>query len=331
MRGTIPNKSTTVPAGRPATALAVAVLGVVGLALGAYPRQSALRLRAPEISLRRTELYPEDAPPRDAVKRAVFERINEDRAKAGLRAVRWDEGAARAADAFCAGQVAEKTRGHFLTDGVPPYARMSFAGVFGMGSENSVSWVTSAENFSEPLVKLALDGHAEMMREKAPADGHRKTILDPSASHVGVGYAAGQGRFQMAQEFLARAMRSLSLSPLSGSTTGVFVEGRPLPDLNLRFVTIAWEPSPRPLSRQEASGRTSYSYPNAQLSYIPEGLRSMRVSGTTSEDRLKIRADRSFTFAFVPSRPGLYSLVFYLSAGPSKTPRPGASAALWFD
>jgi uncharacterized protein YkwD len=319
------------PPGRLATALAAAALGLVGLALGAPSRQAALRLRAPEISLRRTELYPEDAPPGDAVKRAVLERINEDRAAAGLRAVRWDEAAARAADAFCAGQVAEKTRGHFLTDGIPPYARMSFAGVFGMGSENSVSWVTSAEGFSEPLVKLALEGHAEMMREKAPADGHRRTILDPYATHVGVGYAAGRGRFQMAQEFLARGMRSLSLSPLSGGGAGVFVDGRPLPELTLRFVTIAWESSPRALTRQEASGRTSYSYPNAQLSYIPEGLRSIRISGTTSEDRLKIRADRSFTFDFVPSRPGLYSLVFYLSAGPSKTPRPGASAVLWFD
>ena len=331
MRGTHPNKRPTAPPGRPAMALAAAALGVIGLALGAHPRQTALRLRAPDMPLRRTELYPEDEPPRDAIKRAVFERINGDRAAAGLRAVRWDEGAARAADAFCAGQVGEKTRGHFLTDGVPPYARMSFAGVFGMGSENSVSWVTSAESFSDPLVKLALEGHAEMMRERPPADGHRRTILDPYATHVGVGYAAGQGRFQMAQEFFARGMRSLSLSPLSGGAAGVLVEGRPLPELALRFVTIAWEASPRPLTRQEASGRTSYSYPNAQLSYIPEGFRSIRVSGTTSEDRLKIRADRSFTFDLVPSRPGLYCLVFYLSASPSKTPRPGASAVLWFD
>jgi uncharacterized protein YkwD len=331
MSRTNPSERPTTSPGRAGPALAAAALGVVGLALGAPPRQALLRLRAPEISLRRTELYPDDAPPRDTVKRAVFERVNEDRIAAGLRAVRWDEAAARAADDFCARQAAEKTRGHFLTDGVPPYARTSFAGVFGMGSENSVSWVTTAESFSEPLVKLALEGHAEMIRERAPGDGHRRTILDPYATHVGVGYAAAQGRFQMAQEFLTRGLRSLSLSPLSGGATGVFVEGRPLSELTLRFVTIAWEPSPRPLTRQEASGRTSYSYPSAQLSYIPEGLRSMRVSGTTSEDRLKIRADRSFAFDFVPSRGGLYSLVFYLSAGPSKTPRPGASAVLWFD
>ena len=29
------------------------------------------------------------------------------------------------------------------------------------------------------------------MEEKPPADGHRRTILDPEATHVGVGYAIG--------------------------------------------------------------------------------------------------------------------------------------------
>jgi cysteine-rich secretory family protein len=300
------------------------------LALGSSPPRHTLRLRAPEISPRRTDLYPQDPPPRDPVKRAVFERINQDRAEAGRHPVVWDEEAARAADDFCTHQVAEKTRGHFLTDGIPPYARMSFAGVFGMHSENSVSWVTNAETFSDPLVKLALEGHDEMLREKPPADGHRRAILDPDATHVGVGYSASHGRFQMTQEFLARGLRSLSLSPLSGSS-GVYFDGRPLPEETLHFVTVGWEPSPRPMTRQEASGRTSYSYPNPRLSYVPEGLRTLRVSGTTSEDRLKIRTDHSFTFEFVPSHPGLYSLVFYLSARPSTPPRPGASTVLWFD
>jgi len=262
---------------------------------------------------------------------AVFERINQDRAAAGLRPVAWDEEAARAAGDFCARQVAEKTRGHFLTDGVPPYARMSFAGVFGMHSENSVSWVTNAETFSDSPEKLALEGHADMMREKPPYDGHRQTILDPEATHVGVGYAVGHGRFQMAQEFLTRGLQTLSLTRLSGSLAGVVFDGRPLSKQVLRFVTVAWEPAPTHLTRQEASARTSYSYPNPRVSYIPEGLRLLQVVGTTSQDRLKIRTDHSFSFDFVPARPGLYSLVFYLSEGQTGPPRPGGSAVLWFE
>ncbi len=291
----------------------------------------ALHLRAPDISPRRQDVYPEPATPRDPLKKTVFERINADRAAAGLAPVAWDEEAARAADEFCARQVAEKTRGHFLMDGIPPYARMSFAGVFGMHAENSVSWITNAESFSDTPEKLALEGHADMMKEKPPFDGHRQTILDPDATHVGVGYALAHGRFQMAQEFLTRGLKSLSLSPLSGRLGGVLFDGRPLPKDVLRFVTIAWEPSPRPLSRQEASGRTSYSYPIPRLSYIPEGLRALQVQGTTAEDRLKMHTDHSFSFDFVPPRAGLYAFVFYVSANPTSAPRPGASAVLWFD
>ena len=123
----------------------------------------------------------------------------------------WDGGAARVADAFCARQIREGTRGHFLTDGIPPYARTSFAGVFGAQSENSVSWVIDRPYFSEPISRLALAGHEDMMAESPPGDGHRRTILDPEATHVGVGYAVEGGRFQMAQEFLTRTLERLSI------------------------------------------------------------------------------------------------------------------------
>ena len=61
-------------------------------------------------------------------------------------------------------------------------------------------------------MRLALEGHENMLREKPPSDGHRRTILDPEATHVGVGWAAENGRFQMAQEFLVRGLARLGLS-----------------------------------------------------------------------------------------------------------------------
>jgi len=291
---------------------------------------AAPKIKFPQLEKPKSETYPSPALPEEPVKRAVFERINRDRVAAGLSPVAWDEAASQVADDFCARQVAEKTRGHFLTDGIPPYARMAFGGAFGMQSENSISWVTSASSFSEPVVRLALEGHEEMLREKPPNDGHRKTILDPDATHVGVGWACAEGRFQMAQEFLVRGLARLSLSTSRGGI-GVFFEGKPLGTTNLSFVIVSREPTPRALSRAEASGRTSYAYPEASLSYIPEGFRLMHVAGTTSDDRLKIRADRSFSFEFVPVRPGLYTFVFYVSPHIGSSPRPAGSASLWFE
>ena len=309
-------------------ALAAAALAAAAAARPA-PADRPLRLKAPDLSSPRIEPYPAPSQPRDPVKRVVFERINRDRAAAGREPVAWDEAASRAADAFCAQQVQEKTRGHFLMNGLPPYARMSFAGIFGMNMENSISWVTTAKAFSDPIEKLALEGHAEMMEEKPPDDGHRHTILDPDATHVGVGFSAEHGRFQMAQEFLARKLSRLTLSA-GASRASVSFEGQPAGRQSLDFVTIGWEPSPRPLTREEASARASYAYPQATLSYIPEGYRLMRVVGTANEDRLKVRADRSFSFDFRPSRAGLYTFVFYV-ANPSTPARPGGSAVVWFD
>jgi len=277
------------------------------------------------------EIFPADSQPRDALKAAVFARINRDRAAAGLSPVAWDEAASRVADAFCVAQVREASRGHFLMDGIPPYARTGFAGVFGVEAQNSVSWTTTARRFWEPALKLAIMGHEDMMAERPPADGHRRTILDPENTHVGVGYAAEGSRFQMAQEFLVRGLERLGLSSLESSRLAVLLRGTPLPDWRLRFVTIAWEPLPSPLSREEASARSSYSYPRARLAYIPEGSGPMRVADTLTQDKIRVWPNRAFSFLFAPDRPGLYTLVFYMIVGERQRPRPGASATLWVE
>jgi hypothetical protein len=190
------------------------------------------------------------------------------------------------ADAFCAQQVSEATNGHFLMDGIPPYARTSFAGVFGSQSENSVSWVTTGQSFSDPIAQLALLGHEDMMAEKPPGDGHRRTILDPEATHVGVGYAVLRGRFQMAQEFLTRGLERLSITGHESSRPVLRFDGKALPNWQLQFVTIARESSPAPLTREEASGRTSYSYPRAGLAYTSEGAEPASLA-----PRLRTRSD----------------------------------------
>jgi hypothetical protein len=320
------------------TAGAAAALLVSCCALQLKPPREApgrhppRRLLAPDLAAPLFEtLPPAGSQPDDPVKAVIFERINSDRAAAGLLPVAWDGAASRVADAFCAQQVREATRGHFLMDGIPPYARTSFAGVFGAQSENSVSWVTSGRSFSEPPAWLALTGHEDMMSEKPPGDGHRRTILDPEATHVGVGYAVDGGRFQMAQEFLTRGLERLSIVRIESSRPALRFDGKPLPSSRLQFVTIARESSPAPLTREEATARTSYSYPRATLAYTPEGGPMVRVSGTDTQNRIRVGHKWDFTFTFAPDRPGLYTFVFYTAARVSEPARPGASATIWVE
>lgn len=289
-----------------------------------------LSIRWPNLQKPLVESDPAPSKPRDPVKTEVLERINKDRADAKLPPVEWDEGASRVADAFAEAQVDEGTLGHYLTNGIPPYARTALAGVFGMGAENSVSWRTTGPKFKESALELALAGQADMMREKPPYDGHRRTILDPNATHVGVGYALKGNNFRMAQEFQTRRLSQLSLQRSSDNPETVLFEGRPLSSQRLSFVTIAHEPSPRPLSKAEANSRTSYTYPEPRLAYVEEGRKSMRVVGATTEDRIRENANGEFSFRFTPTSAGLWTFVFYVAEGKEK-PIPGGLAVLWVE
>jgi uncharacterized protein YkwD len=293
-------------------------------------RGPALRLRFPELSKPIVEKLPDPSRPADPVKAAVLARINEDRRRNGLGPVAWDEGASRVSDAFCARQVEEKSRGHYLMDGVPPYGRLSFAGIFALSAENSASWVTTESRFSESTVVLALDAERTMMEEKPPADGHRKTILDPDATHVGVGYAIHRGRFQMSEEFLTRRMERMTVASSAQGSASVVISGQPVSGSRLRFVTIAREPVPRGISREEATSRTSYGYPSPFLAFIPEGRQGMRVSGVPTEDRVRLMPGDQFSFSYTPDRPGLYTFSLYVASG-GDTPRPGGSATIWVE
>lgn len=286
-----------------------------------------LRIVQPAPGRPLSEAFPPESLPAEPVKRAAFEQINRDRAAQGLAPVAWDEAASRVADAFCAAQIEEKTHGHFLRDGLPPYARTGLAGVFGYQAENSASWATTARSFSDPPAQLALSAHRSMMEESPPQDGHRRTIVDPEATHVGVGWAMAGGRFQMAQEFLARGLERLTLETEERALV-LRVRGGARAPLRLAFVTIAREPLPVALTREEASGRTSYSYPRPSESYVAQGNTSLRVSDTVTLDRIRLGHDRDFSFPFAPEEPGLFTLVFWVSRDGDGQAKPGGSAVI---
>lgn len=289
-----------------------------------------LRVRAPDLARPLTETFPPPARPDEPVAAAVFDRINEDRRSAGLPAIAWDQSAAGVAQAFCHRQIEERSNGHFLMDGIPPYARTSFAAIFGMQAENSVSWTSTGRSFPEPPLRLALEGEEQMFSERPPNDGHRKTILDPEATHVGVGWDVAGGRFQMAQEFLVRRLERLTLSRADPRSGIVRFAGRTVSGERIRFVVVGREAEPKPLTREQANARTSYSYPRSYVAYLPEGTTLLRVSGVRNDDRIRLLDARDFDFLFVPDGPGLFTLTFYVSNS-AGVPRPGGSATVWIE
>ena len=310
----------------------IVLLAAAGCALPAASpvRPTQFEIRAPDLAHPLSENYPAPSRPDDPVKLGVWQRINSDRAAANLPPVAWDEAAARVADAFCAKQVQEQTRGHFLLNGFPPYARTGLAGIFGMGSENAVAWTTSGANFQDPPLSLALAGEESMMAEKPPADGHRRTILDPEVTHVGVGWAQGSGRFRMAQEFMVRHLARLTLEQSAGNPVTVLVKGQTLSDYRLAFVTLAHEPTPKPLTRSQANARTHYEFRQPRLAFVPEGMKSLHVVGSETQDIVRVGPGNDFAFRFTPGAAGLWTIVIYTSGAREKA-RPGGAAVLWVE
>ena len=296
----------------------------------APPEVNRFVIRAPDLTHPLSESYPVRSLPEDPVKKAVFEQINVDRAAHNLPAVAWDEAASRVADVFTAAQVREGTRGHFLIDGFPPYARSGLAGIFGMGAENAVAWRTMGSAFHEPALDLALEGEASMLGEKPPDDGHRRTILDPLVTHVGVGWAQGGGDFRMAEEFLTRRLDDLTITEAAADPVTLLFRGRTVVGDQLRFVTFAVEPTPRPISKAQANSRKRYTYPEPRIAYVPEGLKSYQIVGTTTEDALHVGGSGEFSFRFTPTQAGLWTLIFHVSDGRDR-PKPGGLAVLWVE
>ena len=313
-----------------------AAAGVAAGALLAFcvhaprPASGALAVAAPDLSSPLVEEYPAREEPRDPLKVALFARINRDRVAQALPPVAWDEKASGVADTFCARQVSEGSHGHFLMDGVPPYARMGFAGAFGFFLENSASSHTNGRFAERAYLDLALSSHARMLAERPPNDGHRRAILDGNATHVGVGYSGRGGRFQMAEEFSVRGLERLAVSRAAGGAAEVAFDGRVRSPDRLQFVTIASEPAPVSLTLEEATSRRRYRYPSPSESYVPEGASNLIVSDTVTHDRLHLQRDRRFTFTYAPGRPGLFTFVFYVAREDGESPREAGSAAVLF-
>lgn len=96
--------------------------------------------------------------------------------------------------------------GHWNMAGEKPYHRYAFAGGYDHVSENAFGeW--SSENYdtsNSNISSLMKSGHATFMAERAPNDGHKKTIIDKSHNFVGIGFHISGKQFRYYEEFIDR-------------------------------------------------------------------------------------------------------------------------------
>ncbi len=251
-----------------------------------------------------------------SAKRTLFRRINADREAHGLSRLRYDLLAAKVGDDFCAAAARGGFMGHWDLEGRPPYLRWALAGGVDFHGENAGSvtrtgWAVRAEE----IPSLLLEAHERMMAEKAPVDGHRRAVLDPKWTHVGIGVAWEGGEFRMTEEFVRRVADWVEIpsGPLPAGTAATLRVQLPA-DWAIATLEVAFDPDPGPLTREEIGRRASYGLPPAirslhpllsgGLRYRDGGVGDFPVASGRLEARIPLDHGRGSYYAVLYAEPG---------------------------
>lgn len=255
--------------------------------------------------------------------------INRDRQAYGLPPVQLDVQSSQIGDEYCERQIRNRTTGHFTIDGLAPYMRYSFAGGNDGVSENAAAW-SANYNFNErALVEMIGRSQDSMMAETPPRDGHKRTILDPYATHVGIGMAWEKGEFRLVHEFVRRYVQWTKPLPRNARVTDTpLVAGRASKGTRVEAIVVHYEPAPAPMQPHVASAIDTYSLPNRRREYRPrlktdivrsdDGsmITTRRVYANGSRGDFAVAGDGSFSFN-VPftEGAGVYTVVVWVSDG----------------
>jgi uncharacterized protein YkwD len=250
---------------------------------------------------------------RMTLRASMFRLINRDRKQFGLTPVQLDLHVSSAADAYCRAQIRNRTTGHFTTDGQSPYMRYSFAGGNDAVSENAAAWSAGYSFDARSLYEMLRTSEESMMREVEPHDGHRRTILDPYATHVGIGVAWDGGELRITQEFIRHYLDWTRPLPRESTTAApVLCSGRPRAGYIVEGITVHHEPLPQPMSPTVANRIDGYHLPEIRREYLPRLPKGSEYHDGRTGD-FPLGSDGGFAFVVpFPDGPGIYTVVVWV-------------------
>jgi hypothetical protein len=256
--------------------------------------------------------------------------INRDRAFYNLPPVELDLAASEIGDAYCREQIRTRSTGHFSTSGLSPYMRYSFAGGDHGISENAAAWSAKYSFNERALYEMVRRTQDAMMAETPPRDGHKKAILDPHATHAGIGLAWEGGEFRLVHLFVRRYLDWTQPLPRSAHLNQEAVgRGRSQRGTTIEAISVHFEPLPVPMSAQRASAFDTYSLPSNRRDYPArsphqqspaEGsIQMARRQGSNAGLRLSETGDFTFRVPFTDG-PGIYTVVVWVRRDDDATP-----------
>jgi uncharacterized protein YkwD len=216
-------------------------------------------------------------------RRYMLALVNRDRATQGLPPVELDEGAATKAGQAHADDMARLGYlGHWGSDGSVPEQRHTEAGGADMVLENALCFVDEKPRKLDPKPLVDPEqlerAEAQFFEEVPPNDGHRKNILKPTHTKVGIGVAQPFGtRTELAvpcvsQEFTDAYGTYAPLPAHAKLGATVKVEGTLARNAKPTGVGVARVVLPKPIPTSELNRRRSYPVPKPFQMYWGPGF-----------------------------------------------------------
>ncbi|HNW57254.1 MAG TPA: hypothetical protein PLR88_01185 [Bacteroidales bacterium] len=231
------------------------------------------------------------------------ESINISRKKYKAGPVRLDILASRVANKMCREAAEKKFIGHWNTAGEKPYHRYAFAGGHDHISENAFGQWTSGNYAisSASITSMMKTGHGTFMSEKAPYDGHKKTIIDKTHNFVGIGYYLSEKQFRYYEEFIDRYLEFKDIPEKAGTdepvTITVDTDGK-----NFLYYLVAYrEKFPEPVAPSRISKIGSY-----------EDFTNEEYIKISAWDLARYRNGNTYNIPLKFSKEGLYYIIIYI-------------------
>ena len=243
----------------------------------------------------------------------VVEFINQDRKKASAPPVAYSESLSLLADQHCWEMLREGYASHWNRAGWKPYMRYSQSGITDHTSENISSMNSTRFEVSFDSVKAELTArHEGLIGEQPPYDSHRRNILDPHHTHVGVGMAYSTAGLRMIQIFVRQYVSLEPIPRKQEPSSSVQLKGKVLqPGYQLQVISVFYEPLPEEMSLAKLMGTYSYGLPGDERIYRTRLPSIMRYADGT-RGSVEVRG-RSFSQTIkIPARRGVYTLVVWL-------------------
>ena len=210
----------------------------------------------------------------------MLDLINKDRAGFGLAPVRIDSIAQAAGEKHAQEMAQNVYMAHWDLLGKKPWERYNEVGgrasvaenVAMIGTEPAEGPVPQNLPLTKPQLfpaKALAEMEEAMVGEKPPEDGHRKNILNPDHTGVGIGLAVaasgGTSRVLLDQEFTDDYGVFGEVPKTLPVRSGFSVSGTLAPGIKVENVLLEWEPTPRAMSPRQLNKTHSYDWPTSTL------------------------------------------------------------------